>query len=39
MRNRVLIAVLLLLAIPLRALDGQPGLHDPSTVVQHNGKF
>jgi arabinan endo-1,5-alpha-L-arabinosidase len=33
-----LIAVLLL-AMPLRALDGQPGLHDPSTVVQHDSRF
>jgi arabinan endo-1,5-alpha-L-arabinosidase len=39
MRRPVLSAAALLLVVPLRALDGQPGLHDPSTVVPHNGKF
>jgi arabinan endo-1,5-alpha-L-arabinosidase len=29
----------LLLAPPLVALDGQPGLHDPSTVIVHDGRF
>ena len=29
----------LLLVSPLAALDGQPGLHDPSTVVVHGGRF
>ena len=28
-----------LLAVPLVALDGQPGLHDPSTVIVENGKY
>jgi arabinan endo-1,5-alpha-L-arabinosidase len=27
------------LAVPLAALDGQPGLHDPSTVIAENGKY
>ena len=26
-------------AVPLVALDGQPGLHDPSTVIAENGKY
>lgn len=25
------------LAVPIAALDGQPGLHDPSTVIVENG--
>jgi arabinan endo-1,5-alpha-L-arabinosidase len=28
-----------LLTVPLVALDGQPGLHDPSTVIAENGKY
>jgi arabinan endo-1,5-alpha-L-arabinosidase len=32
-------ATAVLLASPLSALDGQPGMHDPSTVVVHDGKF
>jgi arabinan endo-1,5-alpha-L-arabinosidase len=28
-----------LLADPVVALDGQPGLHDPSTVIVENGKY
>jgi arabinan endo-1,5-alpha-L-arabinosidase len=28
-----------LLAVPVVALDGQPGLHDPSTVIAENGKY
>jgi arabinan endo-1,5-alpha-L-arabinosidase len=32
-------AAAVLLASPLSALDGQPGMHDPSTVVVHDGKF
>lgn len=35
----VLAAFALLLVPPALALDGQPGLHDPSTIIQHNGKF
>ena len=27
------------LAVPIVALDGQPGLHDPSTVIVENGKY
>jgi arabinan endo-1,5-alpha-L-arabinosidase len=29
----------LFLVSPLLALDGEPGMHDPSTVVVHDGKF
>jgi len=32
-------AAICLLAVPLVALDGQPGLHDPSTVIAENGKY
>jgi len=35
----VAIALALLLVSPLLALDGDIGMHDPSTVVVHNGKF
>ncbi len=34
-----LLATLFALASPLFALDGQIGIHDPSTIVQSNGKF
>ena len=27
------------LAVPIVALDGQPALHDPSTVIVENGKY
>ena len=27
------------LAVPIVALDGQPGIHDPSTVIAENGKY
>jgi arabinan endo-1,5-alpha-L-arabinosidase len=33
------VAATLCLAAPVLALDGQPGLHDPSTVVVDHGKF
>ncbi len=39
MRYRVLAAAVLLLAAPVLALDGEPGIHDPSTVVQADGRF
>ena len=29
----------LVLVSPLLALDGDPGMHDPSTIVVHEGKF
>jgi arabinan endo-1,5-alpha-L-arabinosidase len=35
----VAVAAACILAAPLAALDGQPGLHDPSTVVAENGKY
>lgn len=28
-----------LLATPVFALDGQPGIHDPATVIESNGRF
>jgi arabinan endo-1,5-alpha-L-arabinosidase len=35
----VAVAAACVLAVPLAALDGQPGLHDPSTVIAENGKY
>jgi arabinan endo-1,5-alpha-L-arabinosidase len=35
----VAVAAACVLAVPLVALDGQPGLHDPSTVIAENGKY
>jgi len=32
-------AAMLLALAPAHALDGQPGMHDPSTVIEANGKF
>jgi arabinan endo-1,5-alpha-L-arabinosidase len=41
MKKRVgLAAAAMLLALaPALALDGEPGMHDPSTVIESNGKF
>ena len=39
MTHRLVAATVLLLVSPVLALDGQPGIHDPSTVVMHGGKF
>jgi len=36
---RLAAAALLLLVAPLSALDGEPGMHDPSTVIQADGRF
>jgi hypothetical protein len=30
---------LFLMAMPINALDGQVGIHDPSTVIRCNGKL
>ncbi len=38
--NRWVAAVAMLLVVPpALAVDGEPGLHDPSTVIQADGKF
>ena len=37
MRRAVVLA--LLVVSPVLALDGPPGMHDPSTVVLHDGKY
>ena len=37
MTYRVVAATVQLLVSPMLALDGQPGIHDPSTVVMHGG--
>jgi arabinan endo-1,5-alpha-L-arabinosidase len=39
MTHRFVAAMALLAAVPLLALDGQPGIHDPSTVARDHGKF
>lgn len=41
MRARLLLvgAATLVLGLPLLALDGQIGMHDPSTVIVHEGRF
>ena len=39
MKHWIKAAIVVLLASPLGALDGEPGMHDPSTVVVHDGRF
>jgi len=39
MKVRCVAAVIVLLVAPAFALDGAPGMHDPSTVIQVDGKF
>ena len=39
MKWRMAVAAACLLTVPVVALDGQPGLHDPSTVIAENGKY
>ena len=39
MKFRLLAASMALLVGPVLALDGEPGMHDPSTVIQSGGKF
>ena len=39
MKSRCVAAAMLLLVAPALALDGAPGMHDPSTVIQADGKF
>src|SRR5690606_24745387 len=39
MKIRLLPLLALLGAAPLQALDGDPGMHDPSTVVEHGGRY
>src|SRR5690348_14834136 len=39
MKWSLLAAVALCLVAPALALDGQPGLHDPSTIVVDHGRF
>jgi hypothetical protein len=33
----IVVAAACVLTVPLVALDGQPGMHDPSTVIAENG--
>ena len=33
------VVLALLIVSPVLALDGQPGMHDPSTVVMQDGRF
>lgn len=39
MKYFLLTAAIISLAAPARALDGQIGIHDPSTVIQCDGKY
>ena len=39
MKHRLLAIAILALVPPAFALDGDPRMHDPSTVVPHDGKF
>ena len=39
MKFNVAAIAVLLLAVPVLTLDGQPGMHDPSTVIMQDGKF
>jgi len=39
MKWSLVVAAACLLTVPVVALDGQPGLHDPSTVIAENGKY
>ena len=39
MKSRHLAAFLLVLVAPAFALDGDPRIHDPSTIVLHDGRF
>jgi len=39
MTSRFVAVTALLLAAPLHALDGQPAMHDPSTVVVQDARF
>lgn len=39
MTFRLTVVIALLLAASLLALDGQPGVHDPSTIVVDHGKY
>ena len=35
----IAVAAAWVLAVPIVALDGQAGMHDPSTVIVENGKY
>ena len=39
MKRCVGLMLAVLVTTPLVALDGEPGMHDPSTVIAHDGKF
>ncbi|MEO8018823.1 MAG: family 43 glycosylhydrolase [Pseudomonadota bacterium] len=39
MMQRLLLCFATILALPAHALDGETGVHDPSTVIQHGGHF
>jgi arabinan endo-1,5-alpha-L-arabinosidase len=39
MKYRLPLASALLLVSTLFGLDGQPGIHDPSTIILHDGKY
>ena len=37
--SKLATAALLALSTPVLALDGQPRMHDPSTIIVHDGRF
>ena len=39
MNRWIATAAMLLIVWPVLAVDGEPGMHDPSTVMQADGKF
>ena len=39
MISRLTVVTAFVLASPLLALDGQPGIHDPSTIIVEEGKY
>src|SRR5690349_2772617 len=39
MKLRCVLTLMVLLVTPAFALDGAPGMHDPSTVIEADGKF
>ncbi len=39
LKSRLLVALLALSAVPIWALDGTIGIHDPSTVIQCDGNY
>jgi hypothetical protein len=39
LKSRLIAAAIVLIVAPALALDGEPGMHDPSTVILADGKY